>query len=94
MQHSTKSLQKQAVDANIQVELTRRSLKTPQRSSTDERADGIEVEKMENLVVKNLIYSGIEPVFEGEETGSENFLHFDSDIWYFKICFWNLRQSS
>lgn len=67
MEHSAKSLQKQAVDTNIQVELTKRSLKTSTRSPTNERTDGAEIEKMDNLVVENLIYSGLEPIFEGKE---------------------------
>lgn len=73
MEHSAKSLQKQAVDTNIQVELTKRSLKSSTRSPTDERADEAEIEKMDNLIVENLIYSGLEPIFEGEEDLRKSF---------------------
>lgn len=64
MKHSAQSLQKRAVETNIQVEQTRRNLK--RGSSTSERAEGDQNDKMDSIKVENLVYSGLNPIFESE----------------------------
>lgn len=58
-------LQKQGIDANIQVEMARRSLMSS--STVGERANNREFEKLDSVAVENLVYSGKQPIFQSKE---------------------------
>lgn len=64
MKSSALELQKMAVDSNILVELTRRELKKPRLRGSDMRAGDGGLEEMDNIVIKDLVYNGKEPIFE------------------------------
>lgn len=65
LKSSAKDLQKKTVDANINVELTRRLLKKPPSIQSQARAGEDEIEQMDNIVVEELIHNGKDPLFSG-----------------------------
>lgn len=64
---SANILQKRAIENNIQVEQTRRSLKRSQTPMVDGRAEGDASETMDNMVVENLIHVDQNSIFKGQQ---------------------------
>lgn len=62
------AVQQKSIDTNIQIELTRRSLKNSMKT-VEGRAEVITSEPMDNIAVKDLIYGGKDPIFMGEFDG-------------------------
>lgn len=58
-------MQKQAIDTNVQVEQTRRLLRRSRHPQLEGRAEAGVPEPIENIVVKDLIYEGEDPIFQG-----------------------------
>lgn len=62
---SATKLLRQSIDTNVQVEQTRRLLKRSRQPEASGRADSDELKPMEKIVATDLIYNGMEPIFEG-----------------------------
>jgi hypothetical protein len=60
------SLLESTASANALIETTRQSLLRSKMPKIQGRADEDQGNAMDNLVVENLIYSGKEPIFNGE----------------------------
>ena len=77
---SASKLQKQAVNNNVRVQQTRMLLKRSKQSQTQGRAEGDLLEQMDNIVTEDLIYEGVDPIFQGLLLKSAPVLNFIENI--------------